>query len=63
MASRMANHQMKKMDAVGLRKGSGSEPVATIMAFVRLLNEAGSMASVTAAGTAFATHGEPMIPV
>jgi pyruvate dehydrogenase E1 component len=27
------------------------------------INEAGSMASVTAAGTAYATHGEPMIPV
>jgi pyruvate dehydrogenase E1 component len=27
------------------------------------INEAGSMASVTAAGTAYATHGEPMIPI
>jgi pyruvate dehydrogenase E1 component len=27
------------------------------------ITEAGSMASVTAAGTAYATHGEPMIPV
>jgi pyruvate dehydrogenase E1 component len=27
------------------------------------INEAGTMASVTAAGTAYATHGEPMIPV
>ena len=26
------------------------------------INEAGSMASATAAGTAYATHGEPMIP-
>ncbi len=26
------------------------------------INEAGSMASVTAAGTSYATHGEPMIP-
>ena len=27
------------------------------------INEAGSMAAFTAAGTAYATHGEPMIPV
>jgi pyruvate dehydrogenase E1 component len=27
------------------------------------INEAGSMASVTAVGTSYATHGEPMIPV
>jgi pyruvate dehydrogenase E1 component len=27
------------------------------------INEAGSMASVTAAGTSYATHGEPMIPI
>jgi pyruvate dehydrogenase E1 component len=27
------------------------------------ISEAGSMASVTAAGTSYATHGEPMIPV
>jgi pyruvate dehydrogenase E1 component len=27
------------------------------------INEAGSMASVVAAGTSYATHGEPMIPV
>ncbi len=114
----------------GLRKGSGVQPVATTMAFVRLLkdlikdpeighrfvpivpdegrtfgmdplfstnkiyspsgqtyesvdralllswkesqsgqilhegiNEAGSMASATAVGTSYATHGEPMIPV
>jgi pyruvate dehydrogenase E1 component len=114
----------------GLRRGSGSQPVATTMAFVRLLkdlmkdpgighrfvpvvpdegrtfgmdplfanakiysphgqtyesvdralllswkesaagqilhegiNEAGSMASTTAVGTSYATHGEPMIPV
>jgi pyruvate dehydrogenase E1 component len=114
----------------GLRKGSGNQPVATTMAFVRLLkdlirdkeighrfvpivpdegrtfgmdplfssakiysphgqtyesvdralllswkeseagqilhegiNEAGSMASATAVGTSYATHGEPMIPV
>ena len=114
----------------GLRKGSGIQPVATTMAFVRLLkelmrdpeighrfvpvvpdegrtfgmdplfssakiysphgqtyesadraqlmswkespagqilhegiNEAGSMASVTAVGTSYATHGEPMIPI
>jgi len=27
------------------------------------INEAGSMAAFTAAGTAYATHGEPLIPV
>ena len=27
------------------------------------INEAGSMAAFTAAGTSYATHGEPMIPV
>ena len=27
------------------------------------INEAGSMASLTAAGTSYATHGEPMIPI
>ena len=27
------------------------------------INEAGSMAAFTAAGTSYATHGEPMVPI